>query len=312
MMNPKARWFPATSKSLSLRASGGLLGVLLVAATVGCGAYVDDAAGTGGVPGEFTSTTSEALSACASPSTECNTLTTYTASGTGSVTGPSELTHMCFATRFGATTTNYDPYMYIDRSGGKWRVNGWGQMTCAPLCCFTSNGGSADVRWVSSIYEAVAVAPAGRVTNNQSMWNGDAMPILSGLWHYGGAMSSLDYGVTSWVSKTAPTSIGASAYGIASTSSVGAQGYSLFVGKPHVGHNIKVSPAFDQAPYTALAGEVKKMISKNQGVCTFTKVAQISDVGTASIYQNSLSWYLSNTTPNAKVEARCYLYSQNQ
>jgi len=281
-------------------------GIVAWGASMGCSAGVDQAAGAGGDTRESVGAEQQPLTACAaSLAGFCAAPQVTTVSGFAQ--GPSDSEWICYPTEWRTTPTDYKPFFFVEKFDGLWQGVGWGTMTCVPQCCFNSNGGAADRRMLSQVYAAGATCTGGLCASTTSMWQGDAMPFVSGLAHYAGPMTT-DKGESIWSGKTEPTSLRALAVG---NSTVEVDGYSFFVGRPGGSHNIKALPSIGLKGYSAANGEIVEMMPAALGVCAFTSVGAMDDTHRPRIYRFSGVWRLTSTTAQA-AKARCYYFNQSQ
>jgi hypothetical protein len=128
-------------------------------ASAGCSGVdgVLDGSGGGSATEPIASDSSE-LSVCA-----CNqdSYLEFEATSSTPVFGPSTTTHICWPTIYAPTTGSNMPSATVaptacNQGGCTWKATGDVTMTCVPQCCFGSNGGSNDVRWLSERFIAVA------------------------------------------------------------------------------------------------------------------------------------------------------------
>jgi hypothetical protein len=282
------------------------LGIAALSASGGCTVEIDPSDGIAGGPAESTGAEEAALTTCTS---ECGKLPMYTIASSSNITGPPTSTHICFPTAYHATPTQYDPHLLVEQSNGSWVAKGHGTMTCAPTCCFNSNGGSADVRWLSENFWVAQHANrlVGGLIAEQPMWLGDAMEILSGVYHFGSpGMSPNDKARTLWYSPTTASKLRVEVWGgWDAPSDVGATGYSFFVGKPGTGHQVR------RKDYTVTnAANRVYMIGNSSGICTLNYLAGLSDALGADVGQwSSGNWVLRGPTGT---RARCFYYDQSQ
>lgn len=283
------------------------IGVVAWGASTGCSLVVDQAAGESGDTGESVSVEEQPLTACsASLAGYCAAPQVTTVSGFAQ--GPSDSEWICYPTEFRATPTDYKPYFFVEKFDGLWQGVGWGTMTCVPQCCFNSNGGASDRRMLSPIFAAGTTCSGNSIcASTTSMWQGDAMPFVSGLAHYAGPMNT-DKGESIWSGKNEPTTLRAFATG---DSAVEVDGYSFFVGRPGGTHNIKALPSIGLKAYSAANGEIVDMLQASLGVCAFTSVGGMDDAHRPRIYRFSGTWRLTSTTVQA-ARARCYYFNQSQ
>jgi hypothetical protein len=283
----------------------------------GCAGNADSAAGAGGGPSESVSTEGEAIGTtqCPSNASYKNMCTNGPGTAPGGYAsdgypfyGPSVNDFICWPTEFDGTSSNAKPNFVVSQQNGSWYGSGDGYMACIPRCCFTSAASGA-VEWLSGTFSAAASSSGSNVgSQSTQMWWGDSMPFISGLWHINNGMTASDYGMTDYTSPTVAVNLTARSY---HTSNVVTTGFSYFVGPPHAGHVVNVSPPHGQTPYQAYAGHLQQMIYVSQGVCAYTYLPQL-DGGNyfAQIYATSDGHYWMSSTTSAAVQARCYYYNQ--
>ena len=140
----------------------------------------------------------------------------------------------------------------------------------------------------------------------KSMWLGDAMEILSGVYHFGTqGMDAQDKARTLWFSPTQASRLRVEVWGgWDGPSDVGATGYSFFVGRPGTGHKVK------RKDYTVTNSANRVyMIGNSSGICTLNYVAGLGDSAGAIIRQSTENWVLQGV---AGTRARCFYYDQSQ
>jgi hypothetical protein len=280
-----------------VKASMGLATAIILGS---CSAIDPSGEGTAGGPGEIARLT-ENLTVCACDSSD---VVSYSASGiTPFVTGPDVSSHICYASKFKGPDQGTTPYLNVFQgSNGKWTLSGYGKMWCVPQCCFYSDGGGADVRWVSEDFETVTPVGGGSWT---AMWNPDSMPLLTGGYNSGNN-DGFDPGTGITVRTESPTKI--AAYSAENDDVAAGRAYSFFVGIPN-GFNVPQKRTFSQIGI----GQTT-MIRTSAGVCSFYGVWGIGPDAEPEIIRSGGDWVLRvvGTNDDAEAWAHCWYYDQGQ
>jgi hypothetical protein len=299
-----------------VRAVPGWLPALAVAGAVsGCGAPMESSeqGGTGGIGAETVATTEEGLSTCP---TFCNYLDAYEVDGSLWV-GPTTSTDLCFPADYLGSSGN--PDLQITNDNYNWQATGHGTLYCAKQCCFSSNGGSQDIRKMSGTFTATATASNfGQAKTSVNMWQSDAMPILTGVVHSTGEMTqtwedgSDVYLRSPWTQSALLEAYAYRNLPVASipspVSTETSRGYSFFVGINQSGHQVK----YKRYSATGGGGWVT-MIPNTQGICVITDAADIWVNTGPMIRQFNGAWHLQhNGDLYVKAYANCYYYDQSQ
>jgi hypothetical protein len=236
-----------------------------------------------------------------------------------SVFGPSTSTHVCWPTIYGPRSGSSMPLATVtptacNQGGCTWKATGDVTMTCVPQCCFGSNGGNQDVRWLSETFIAVAsITGSATVAEKKvDMWKGDAMAIASGLFHSGASPMRRfdDFG---YLTSSGPNKLDALTAreirrsGDASPLQTAAYAYSFFVGKPGGTHVVRKKSYF-------VAGSQRiDMISPSSGICTLGSVSGVRADGYPRIYQSGSVWRADWIGANpGEMSPICYYFAQDQ
>jgi hypothetical protein len=292
---------------------------VLTAMLMACSGQEGMDLGAGGGPGnEPVAGTTEAITSCG-----CNS-SSYTFVETGvseEFVGPLSSTHICWPTAYyGHPTTRDSPNYRVVRDGnGNWVSQNFGAMGCVPQCCFYSNGGSADVRWISgdhSVSATDSTSGNGAVGAVTRMWKSDAMPILSGGIHTGTQMISQEYIGADFF--RAPDTGAVYPPGLAFITTVASWstttvtttglGYSFFVGRPNTNHKVKMKDYFLNT-----SGPIS-MISDSAGICTINNLQRIKRTRHPVIYTEGGVWKaeLGGTGTIGAMGIRCFYFNQDQ
>jgi len=307
------------SISQSIRRSAvSLLGFGLFAASwSGCGAVPGEADGSGGGSGESVASTEQATTG------NCNTcpadvILTYSTGTTGDKVGPSTSDYVCWLSGLAMQNSGTSPNGHVfQRTDGKWVLSGLNaDMACVPQCCFYSNGGDADRRWVSPEFSAIASSPTNGGTKSVStaMWNSDAMPILTGLSYLkGGAPMAPLAGEGAYTQVRQPTQTALLNATTRASSTHGAFtyafGYSYFVGKPSSGHVVK------KKEFTVSDGTNRMpLISLTEGICTLGVVqGMFTTSSAAGVFADpATGFWRAGNSGAFTFKPMCYYYNQNK
>ncbi len=304
-----------------------VVGVLLTG--LSCTLAPDEDLDEAGGDPDVASVTAELTTCSVSLSCDHDDIQTYTVDQT-TVYGPSTSTHLCWASQmdtYGPPT--YGSYLRVEAVNlgfdVKWRVSGIGKMSCTKQCCFSSNGGGNDVRWISENF--VTNTQPSQCLKRADTWWGDAMTINQGMSDWGAGtsdMSSITYGGTSTAGQIDMH-----------TCASGGEAYatSFFVGVPHSGHN--VMPQASQFWLNYSNGDALWMMDVLDGICVFRRIGPTLEyhipnqpsadghrrVKIEPAYNSSTGtwqWQLSRTYPygatnwRPEAQARCFYYDQSQ
>src|SRR5690242_2869068 len=112
----------------------GLIPFVIVLGCVGCSSVVEQADGTGGQSSLPIAELSEDLSSC-----ECSnsSYSTYELNG-DVIVGPTRSSRICWPTRYDYQSSASSPNLAVTDLDGNWVIQGFGQATCVPRCCFNS------------------------------------------------------------------------------------------------------------------------------------------------------------------------------
>jgi hypothetical protein len=293
------------------------VGLWLLAA--GCGGAPGEAGGVGGGPNESIAVDEQATQG------DCgcniNSYSEYEVTTLQTVVGPSVATNICWMTSiagFQAASTN--PYARVYQQDGKWRMTGINaMMNCLPTCCFHSNGGDADVRWVSQDFAGTAVSEVGQGVKfvNTSLWAGDAMQIFSGLaYQKSGKPMAAGEGEGAAVNyQTQPSDpavlqVFARSEGSFKAVSTGFA-YSFFVGRPATSTHRHV---VRKKRYN-LSGQNDKvftLISTSSGICTLDVVQGMSRSNSYAYVHADGSVWKAAASGTAFFYPMCYYFDQDQ
>jgi hypothetical protein len=288
--------------SLLLLAVVGTLGVS--AGCLGIPGLDDGSGGNEGGSGQVEDevTVTSELAAC--KSCGAGDVTTFTVNNS-TVIGPLTSSHICFATEFQGRTSALGAWLLVDKwstiNGEKWVVQGFGKMSCVPLCCFSHPSASA-VRWVSPTFATDSAS--GCVSEETNMWWGDAAGWVQGL-----SKTNSTEGFT-WVEEAAGafTPRQLTANNSCDPGSVEGWGLSFFVGVPSAGVQPKLSTGFQ-----SWVVNPSTMIAANKGICYFTNVgAFLPGSGRKAAVQIEGSNWVLRTTGGVAIQAaaQCMFYKQ--
>lgn len=278
--------------------------------------------GAAGGPSEEVAAASQELASC-NPLSNCNysSILNYVVDHT-TLLGPTTSEYLCWASRVPSHHSGGGPSLWVQRGAwlgtDRWWVSGTGTMSCVKQCCFSSNGGGSDVRWLSGDFTATSNNSTCR--GDSDMWWNDAAAILQGVNHPQMDSSSSN-GKVFGGGQTSPVQLRAWYCGTAS-----AYGNSFFVGIPGGGHQKKGTGQY--WVYGGGASSIR-MARVNDGFCHFETLGPYIDASVAgqsgdrwvkieAAWDSAMGdyfWFLSRSDPyfsQPEARARCYYYSQNQ
>jgi len=306
------------NRNVGLRFGAWILAQAAVAyGAVGCSADVGQEAGVAGGPGESVAVAQEELTSC---TCDNSTYQTFTVTN-GFVLGPTVSENICWPTLYDRVTPEGSvPFLIMTRRGNNWALTGVpgdnrSSMTCVKQCCFFSNGGSSDVRWVSGDFGADAVcAKTSQKFIETTMWAQDSMAILEGSVHTGAAhVPAWDGSYVFDSSSGSPWKVGAACAGDGTNGSeMFSWGYNFFVGIPNSSHNVKKFESLHIPKSSTVS-----LIESRSGICTLSAVNGVAGDDGSNAYAVKLSrpggiWTVTTQSHIQSVNAACYMFDQQQ
>lgn len=288
----------------------------------------DPEPGTGAGGAGAIATTVQELSTC-SPAANCgysNILHFDVDPSESAKWGPPASEYLCWATRAEPWYSGGGPKLRVKQEVNRdgvtyWNVQGSGRMSCVKQCCFSSNGGANDVRWLSGNIEASQTG-SGCSWNETNAWWADALTMVQGV-DFPHMEHAADKGYTAGGSQTSPVKLRTSYCGGTGTLAY-SYGNSFFVGIPGGGHYKKTSAAKSVGLGSPTSYQ---MIPVTQGICYFEKLGGYIDAkvagqsGTRWVKiepvwnSNDYYWVFARSDPYylpPEATARCYYYNQSQ